>query len=527
MKLAIRNAESSGHAGSRSVMDPRVGDDESEVDRAHAEPVTSAAGRRRGDLRRIARRAMLERGLAPEFPAPALAELDRVQGPAAPQGTDIRDLRDRLWCSIDNDDSRDLDQLSVAEPLAGGGATVFVAIADVDALVPKGGAIDAHAAHNTTSVYTAGGVFAMLPEKLSTDLTSLNEAEDRLAVVVEMAVKADGTVGASSIYRAAVRNHAKLTYDAVGAWLEGRAPAPPNVASVRGLGELLRLQDRAAQALRDLRHQHGALSLETIEARAVFEGDVLTDLRVEEPNHAKQLIEDFMIAANGATAAFLEVRRVPSFRRVLRSPERWQRIVELARAQGGRLPAEPDPKALEAFLARQRDADPDRFPDLSLSIVKLMGRGEYVVEAPGAKATEHFGLAVHDYTHSTAPNRRFPDLLTQRLLKAALAGRAPPYPTAELEGLARHCTAQEDAAQKVERQLRKSAAALLLERRVGDVFEAIVTGASSKGTWARAFTPPVEGRVVRGEERLDVGDRVRVKLLSTDVERGYIDFARV
>jgi VacB/RNase II family 3'-5' exoribonuclease len=483
--------------------------------------------RSRSDLRAIARRAMLQRGLEPEFPASALAELDGIHGAAAPADADVRDLRDRLWCSIDNDDSRDLDQLSVAEPLAGGGATIFVAIADVDALVPKGGALDAHAAHNTTSVYTAGSVFSMLPERLSTDLTSLNEKEDRLAVVVEMLVKSDGTVGGSTIYRAAVRNHAKLAYNAVGAWLEGRAPAPAKVVEVRGLDEVLRLQDRVAQALRGLRHQHGALSLQTIEARAVFEGDTLTDLQVDEPNRAKQLIEDFMIAANGVTAAFLEERGVASLRRVLRSPERWARIVELARERGGTLPGEPDAKALETFLMRALATDPERFPDLSLSIVKLMGRGEYVVEIPGSKATEHFGLAVHDYTHSTAPNRRFPDLITQRLLKAALARRATPYPAAELGALARQCTVQEDAAQKVERQLRKSAAALLLERRVGELFEGIVTGASSKGTWARVFHPPVEGRVVRGEERLDVGDRVRMKLLSTDVERGYIDFARV
>jgi len=470
---------------------------------------------------------MLERGLEPEFPPPVLAELERIHGAAAPAGADIRDLRDRPWCSIDNDDSRDLDQLSVAEPRGGGAATIFVAVADVDALVQKASALDAHAARNTTSVYTAGGVFPMLPEKLSTDLTSLNEDEDRLALVVEMFVKGDGTVGASTLYRAAVRNHAKLAYDAVGAWLEGREPEPPDVSAVPGLGELLRLQDRVAQALRGLRHQHGALSLQTIEPRAVFEGDTLTDLRAEESNHAKQLIEDFMIAANGVTAAFLEERGVPSLRRVLRSPERWARIVELARERGGTLPAEPDAKALEAFLTRQRTADPEWFPDLSLSIVKLMGRGEYVVEVPGAKATEHFGLAVHDYTHSTAPNRRFPDLITQRLLKAALARRAMPYTAAELGALASQCTVQEDAAQKVERQVRKSAAALLLERRIGELFEAIVTGASSKGTWARLFHPPVEGRVVRGEERLDVGDRVRVKLLSTDVERGFIDFARV
>lgn len=467
---------------------------------------------------------MRERGLEPDFPPAALAELESIR--TAATSADARDLRGRLWCSIDNDDSRDLDQLSVAEPLAGDAVTIMVAVADVDALVPKGSALDAHAAHNTTSVYTAGGVFPMLPEQLSTDLTSLNEGEDRLAVVVALTVAADGSVRTPDVFRAVVRNHAKLAYNAVGAWLEDRGPIPRAISAVPGLDAQLRMQDRAAQALRARRQERGALSLETIEARPVFADDTLTDLRVETTNRAKQLIEDFMVAANGVTASFLEGRGVASLRRVLRAPERWPRIVELAREHGGTLPGAPDARALEEFLAQQRAADPQRFPDLSLSIVKLMGRGEYAVDGPGAAASEHFGLAVQDYTHSTAPNRRFPDLVTQRLLKAALAARATPYGVAELAALARHCSQQENAAQKVERQLRKSAAALLLARRVGEEFEAIVTGASSKGTWARVLRPPVEGRVVRGEERLDVGDRVRVKLLSTDVERGFIDFAR-
>ena len=478
----------------------------------------------RGDLRAIARRAMRERGLESDLPVAARVELEAIRGPARVDGA--RDLRDRLWCSIDNDDSRDLDQLSVAEPVAGGATTVLVAVADVDALVTKGGAIDAHAQHNTTSVYTAGGIFPMLPERLSTDLTSLNEMEDRLAIVVEMTVTGDGRIADSDVYRAAVRNHAKLAYDGVGAWLEGRAPAPAALERVRGLDDRLRVQDRVAQALRSLRHEHGALSLRTIEPRAVFDGDRLSDLRVEEGNRARQLIEDFMVAANGVAARFLEGRGFASFRRVLRSPERWERIVQLAHEHGDTLPSTPDAQALERFLERQRAADPERFPDLSLAIVKLMGRGEYVVDASGHSRAEHFGLAVDEYTHSTAPNRRFPDLLTQRLLKAALEERSSPYGLSDLGALARHCTQQENAAEKVERQLRKSAAALLLEGRVGEVFEAIVTGASSKGTWARVLHPPVEGRVVRGEQRLDVGDRVRVKLLATDVERGYIDFAR-
>ena len=467
---------------------------------------------------------MQERGLAPDFPRAALAEVDHLAGAASADG--VRDMRDRPWCSIDNDDSRDLDQLSVAEPLAGDDVRIFIAVADVDALVATGTAVDGHAAHNTTSVYTAGGVFPMLPERLSTDLTSLNQDADRLAVVVEMVVRRDGIIAGSDVFRAAVHNRAQLAYEAVGAWLEGRGPMPERIAGVPGLDRQLRAQDRAAQALRGLRYERGALSLQTIEARAVFDGDVLSDLRVEEPNRARQLIEDFMIAANGVTAAFLKQRGVASFRRVLRSPERWARIAQLAREHGGTLPGEPDAPALEAFLANQRAIDPASFPDLSLSIVKLMGRGEYVVDGAGGAPSEHFGLSVRDYTHSTAPNRRFPDLVTQRLLKAVLDARTSPYGSAELTALARHCTMQEDAAQKVERQVRKSAAALLLERRLGEVFDGIVTGASPKGTWARVFHPPVEGRVVRGEEGLDVGDRVRVRLVSTDVERGYIDFAR-
>ncbi len=467
---------------------------------------------------------MRERGLEPQFPPVALVELDTIRSAATATAAEARDLRARPWCSIDNDDSRDLDQLTVAEPLAADAVKILVAVADVDALVSKGGFLDAHAGHNTTSVYTAGGVFPMLPEKLSTDLTSLNEGVDRLAVVVEMTVGGEGEIRAADVYRATVRNQAKLAYNTVGAWLEERGRLPPGVGLVKGLHEQLKLQDRVAQALRARRRERGALSLESLEPRAVFEDDALTDLRLEATNRARQLIEDFMIAANGATAAFLEARRVPSLRRVLRSPERWQRIVDVAREHGGALPDAPDAKALEDFLARQRAADPERFPDLSLSIVKLMGRGEYVVDAPGA---EHFGLAVGDYGHSTAPNRRFPDLVTQRLLKATLAGAPPPYNADDLAAIAAHCTKQENAAQKVERHVRKSAAALLLSARLGEEFEALVTGASAKGTWARALRPPVEGRVVRGDDGLDVGDRVRVKLLSTDVERGFIDFARV
>jgi VacB/RNase II family 3'-5' exoribonuclease len=489
--------------------------------------MTPADTSRRDRLRIIARRVMSQRGLLTDFSPAALAETDAIANAAAETDPSIRDLRDLLWCSIDNDDSRDLDQLSVAAPMAGDTVKILVAIADVDALVKTGSALDAHAKTNTTSVYTAAEIFPMLPEKLSTDLTSLGEGQTRLAVVIEMVVAGDGAVTESDVYRAVVLNKAKLAYNGVGAWLEGTAPAPPKLAAVPGLDEQLRIQDRVAQAMKSLRHQHGALTLDTLQTRAVFDGDVLADLRPDEKNRAKELIEDFMIGANGVTAKYLGSKAFPSLRRVLRSPERWGRLVELAAGLGGHLPPAPSAAALEAFLVQRRQADPGRFPDLSLSVIKLLGSGEYVVELPGQQSDGHFGLAVKDYTHSTAPNRRFPDLITQRLLKAAIAHRPVPYRNDELADLARHCTEQEDNADKVERQVQKSAAALLLASRIGEQFDAIVTGASEKGTWVRILQPPVEGKVVRGFEGLDVGDRVRVELLDTDGDRGYIDFRRL
>ena len=468
---------------------------------------------------------MITRGLEPDFPAAALEELSGIHG-AAQAVAGVRDLRDRLWASIDNDDSRDLDQITVAEALEGGRTRILVAVADVDALVSKDSALDAHAVHNTTSVYTPAVIFPMLPVGLSTNLTSLNEDEDRVAVVADMVFAQDGSLVESDIYRAHVRNRAKLAYRSVAAWLDGQGPAPQRVQEVAGLDENLRMQDRMAQQLAQQRHVHGALSLETIEAHAVFDGDAISGLNLERKNRAKQLIEDFMIAANGATAAYLEARSLPSLRRVLRSPERWDRIAQLAAQYGTKLPPEPESVALEEFLAQRRKANPETFPDLSLTVVKLIGKGEYVVKEAGAHALGHFGLAVRDYAHSTAPNRRFPDVITQRLLKAAMAGAPLPYSSGQLNALAEHCTTQEDAATKVERQIRKSAAALLLSGQIGERFEAIVTGASANGTWVRLFKPPVEGRLERGMQGLDVGDHVRVRLLSTDVQRGFIDFAR-
>jgi len=478
-------------------------------------------------LQRIAHDLMQSRGFLPDFSPEAMAEARGLAPAPMPPDGAARDLRSLPWASIDNDDSMDLDQLSVSDTLPNGATKVLVAIADVDALVKKGSAIDGHAAVNTTSVYTPAQIFPMLPERLSTDLTSLADGQDRLAIVIEMAVGADGTMGASDIYRAMVRNRAKLAYDSVAAWLEGTAPAPPRLATVPGLDAQLRAQDRAAQALRRVRHTCGALQLETPESRAVFDEGVLTDLRPDEKNRAKQLIEDFMIAANGVTARFLATRGLPSLRRVLPVPKRWDRIVALAAAVGERLPATADARSLDAFLARRKRVDPVTFPDLSLSIVKLLGSGEYAVDVPGHPVEGHFGLAVKDYQHSTAPNRRFPDLITQRLLKGALAGQAPPYTTDELATLAAHCTEQEDDASKIERRVEKSAAALLLASRIGAQFDGVVTGASDKGVYVRIASPAVEGRVVRQFDGFDVGDRVKVKLLHTDAARGFIDFEGV
>src|SRR5512139_2066923 len=482
--------------------------------------------RHRADLKAIARRAMIDRGLLPDFSNAVKGEVGRIKSHAIENDPKIRDLRGLLWASIDNDDSEDLDQLTVAEPLSDGAVKLLVAIADVDAIVKKETAIDGHAKYNTTSIYTAAQIFSMLPETLSTDLTSLRQGEERLAMVVESVIGEECSIAKWDLYRAVVSNRAKLTYHGVAGWLEGRGPAPERVAALPGLDQQIRIQNEVAQRLKNLRVDCGALQLETIEARPMFKGDSLSDLEVERTNQAKELIENFMIVANEVTARYLEARGFPSLRRVLRSPERWTRIVELGSTMGAHLPSEPDSRALEEFLSKQKKTDPIRFPDLSLSVVKLMGSGEYVVDLPGNTSPGHFGLAVKDYTHSTAPNRRFPDLITQRLLKAAMAERPVPYSNDELTGLALHCTQKEDDANKVERLVRKSAAALLLESSIGRRFDGIITGASEKGTWVRVSHPPVEGKLIRGFEGLDVGDRVRVELTGTDVERGFIDFAR-
>jgi exoribonuclease-2 len=487
----------------------------------------------RAILQSIAHRAMLERGLLPDFSAAALAELDRLQSPAmkndAPVGTEhqIRDMRNLLWASIDNDDSFDLDQLTFAEAMPANKVKILVAIADVDAVIKNDSAIDQHARHNTTSVYTAAEIFPMLPEEISTNITSLNFNEERLALIIEMVISVDGSLQDSDIYHAWVRNHAKLAYNSLAAWLEGNGVIPEAVVAIKGLDENLRLQDQVTQKMKNLRHIHGALSLETIEVKPVFDGDQIRALEIEEKNRAKEIIEDLMIAANGVTARYLSTRKFPSIRRVVRTPKRWERIAEIALEHGSTLPGKPDSKALEEFLIKEKAVDPLRFPDLSLAVIKLLGNGEYIAELPEGNAPGHFGLAVKDYAHSTAPNRRYPDLLTQRLLKAALADQPVPYKIDELDDLAAHCTVAEDAVTKVERQVEKSAAALLLESRIGEQFDSIVTGASEKGTWVRLLSLPVEGKLVQGFEGIDVGDRIRVQLIDTNVECGYIDFKKV
>ncbi|HTY94581.1 MAG TPA: RNB domain-containing ribonuclease [Steroidobacteraceae bacterium] len=474
-------------------------------------------------LAAIARQAMLDRGLLPEFSAQEKAQANALT--RAPAVAGARDLRAAAWVSIDNDDSRDLDQLSVAQPSGGNTTRLLVAIADVDEAVNRGSPLDNHARQNTTSVYTAGRIFPMLPERLSTDLTSLVQDQERLAVIIQMDIAADGSITGSDIYRATVVNKAKLAYDSVAAWLENGARAPQALIAA-GLEDQVRLQDQVAQALGRVRQVHGALTLETIQTSAVFDGDLLRDLVPDHKNRAHELIENIMVAANGVVARWLQDRGLPSIRRILRTPAHWDRIVALAGEHGGQLPPAADPAALNAFLAKCRRERPETFPDVSLSVIKLLGRGEYALEMPGQAIAGHFGLAVNDYTHSTAPNRRYPDVISQRLIKCALGNHPPPYDLGELRALAEHCTVQEDNAAKVERRVGKSAAALLLRSRIGQTFAAIVTGAADKGTWARAVEPPVEGRIIRGFEGLQVGQSVRVRLLSTDINRGFIDFAR-
>jgi exoribonuclease-2 len=476
--------------------------------------------------------SMIENGFQPDFPAGADKELAAIQAhPELPAAPGAQDLRSLLWSSIDNDTSKDLDQIEWAEQLSDGRIRVLVGIADVDARVPRGTLLDTHAQSETTSVYTGVKVFPMLPAELSEGITSLNENQDRVAIVIEFCVDASGTVSDGKTYRALVRNRAQLAYPSVGAWLDsqgsdGTGPAPAKVAASADLAAQLKLQDTAAQRMLGSRFQHGALDLETLETRPLMVGDQPTDIARQEKNRATSLIEEFMVAANGVTARAFEQAGIASIRRIVRTPKRWDRIVQVAQGLGTTLPATPDSKALNDFLLAQKAKDPDHFPDLSLTVIKLMGPGEYVLVKPNETSPGHFGLAVQDYTHSTAPNRRFPDIVDQRTLKAFIAKTAQPYTEDQLNTIATHCTEREDAARKVERDMEKRIAAVVLQKRIGQSFPAIVTGVNNYGTFVRTLDPHVEGMLVQGGKGLDVGDKITAKLISTDPQRGFIDFAR-
>jgi exoribonuclease-2 len=480
------------------------------------------------DLQSAAKQAMIENGFHPDFPPEVQQQLAglKTQPPTAAAGNGIRDLTSLFWSSIDNDTSKDLDQIEYAERLANGDARVLVGIADVDVFVTQNTAIDQHASQEATTVYTGVRIFPMLPEDLSTSASSLLEVDHKLCLVIEFTAGSDGCVKTCDIYRALVRNRAQLAYNSVGAWLEGRAPAPDKVAASAELQAQLKLQDEIAQSLKNARFQHGALNIENTETHPVMQKDEVVDIVREEKNRATELIEDFMIAANESVARMLEQNNASSIRRVVKTPERWERIVALAAQMGEKLPAQADSKALNDFLTRRKAADPTGFPEVSLSVVKLMGPGEYVLQRPSDPEQGHFGLAVQNYTHSTAPNRRFADLLTQRLIKAVLTKQKPPYSDDELAALARNCTLKEDAARKVERKVSKQIAAVAVSGRIGEVFDAIVTGVNSKGTFVRVMKPHVEGILARGHEGIDVGDKIRAKLVSVDIQRGYIDFVK-
>jgi VacB/RNase II family 3'-5' exoribonuclease len=480
------------------------------------------------DLQAAARQAMLENGFEPDFPPGVNHQLAEINArpPQLTPDKDLRDLRHLCWSSIDNDTSRDLDQIEVAEKLEDGKTRVLVGIADVDAFVDRDSPIDQHASRETTTVYTGIRNFPMLPEALSTGATSLLPDSDKLCMIIEFVVDSQGALVSHGVYRGIACNRAQLTYNAVGAWLEDRGPAPDKVAASPELQAQLKLQDQVAQALKNERYRHGALNIESTEVTPVIQGERIVDLVKQEKNRATDLIEDFMITANGVVALTLDEKKASSIRRVVKTPERWERIVALAAQQGGRLPAQPESKALNDFLQSRKAADPDHFADLSLAVIKLMGPGEYVLERAGDPAPGHFGLAVQNYTHSTAPNRRFADVVTQRLIKAALLGKPGPYNDDELSAIARNCTVKEDAARKVERAMSKRIAAVNMSGRIGEVFDAIVTGATDHGTFVRVMQPHVEGMLVHGQG-VDVGDKLRVKLVNADPVRGYIDFAKV
>ncbi len=477
------------------------------------------------DLTKLARQAMLERHFLPDYPQAVIDQLQTIHEPAKPYTSPTRDMRDRLWFSLDNDDSKDLDQVTFAET-TDTGFRIYIAIADVDAIVKKNSPIDLYAQTNTVTVYTPTKNFSMLPENLSTDLTSLNQNQDRVAIVTQVDVDLQGYLGKYEIYAAFIRSHAKLAYNGVSDWLDNVSSPPQLIHQIPELADQIRLQDQIAQFIRKRRHQEGSLTLETLEPQPVIKNDQVVDMVVAQNNRGKELIEEFMIAANISVAGFLSSHKISSLRRVVTVPKRWDRIQEVARERGTLLPDEPNSKALDEFLIRERERDPLRFPDLSLTIVKLLGNGEYVVEYPNQIPVGHFGLALKDYTHSTAPNRRYPDLITQRMIKAVLLNLPLPYRSEELEVLAKHCSEKEDDADKVSRKMKKCAAIVILTPKLHQIFDGIVTGAGLKGTWVRLFNPPVEGKLIKGYQGVDVGDKITVELVYVDINMGFIDFIK-
>lgn len=480
------------------------------------------------DLIQIARQIMFSKGLSPDFPPDAIDQLNSIKTPATcNQIKNVKDMSDKLWFSIDNDDSRDLDQLTYAERINNHLVRVYVAIADVDVLVQKMTPLDRHALVNTTSVYTPMVVFPMLPEKLSTNFTSLNPNEKRIAVVVQMDVNEAGQVIDYHVGRCCVFNYAKLAYNSVGAWLENETPLPDSIGKVKNLDVQIRLQDEVAQRMKKYRFQSGALTFETYDPQPVIKNGKVVDIQEVKINRARELIENLMIAANTSITLFLEKNNHPSIQRVVRIPKRWNRIVELAAKNNFKLPVEPDSKALEAFLLKMRQEDPRGFPELSLIVIKLMGRGEYVVALPNEKPLGHFALAITNYTHATAPNRRYPDLVVQRLIKSTLEQETSPYSLQRLKDMMQECTEKETLADKVKRSAVKSVIALYFEDSIGKTFDAFVTGASAKGTWVRLISTAIEGKLIQGYENVDVGDKIKAKLVSVNVEKGFLDFVRV
>jgi exoribonuclease-2 len=466
-------------------------------------------------------------GFDPEFPEAVLQEVNTITDKALSYESKTTDLRELLWSSIDNIDSMDLDQLEYCERGPDGEIQVMVAVADVDIYVPRRSHTDRYASHNGTSIYTGVMTFPMLPDRLSKNISSLLPDQDRLAVVAGYSVLPDGSVRPGEVYRALVRNKAKLVYESLGDWLEGTGTIPPLVRGIPGLREQILLQAEAARVLRKHRMEQGALDLETIEPQPLLEGEMVRDLVVLKPNLARYVIEEFMVAANRTMVSFLENAQIPMIQRVVRVPKFWDEIILTADGLGEKLPAKPDAKALASFLKKQKAADPKRFPDLSLTIIKLLGPGEYVPLEPGTPPTGHFSMAITDYTHGTAPNRRYVDVINQRLIKAELDNMPSPYTSDDLTSHAVWLSDREKGSKKVERFMRKAVAAMLLQNRIGDIFEALVTGASEKGTYVRLISPPAEGRIVRGERGMWVGQNVNVRLLKTDPYNGFIDFERV